>query len=148
MNATVLAIILLLLAGAATAIQGPSNARLAVGMGSVINAAFFSFIIGTAALGILAFMMQVRPESQAVRAVPWWAWIGGLYGCLFVTSIAWGIPKLGGATTLTLVVASQLIGGVILDHYGALGTNAQPISWARIGGIVLIVGGALLVRRG
>ena len=148
MNGTFIAMILLLLAGALTAIQGPSNARLSMGMGSVINGAFFSFIIGTVALGIIAMVLHVKPEGQAVRSIPWWGWIGGLYGCLFVTSIAWGIPKLGVATTMTLVVAGQLILGVLLDHYGALGTPTQPISWARLGGIVLIIGGALLVRRG
>ena len=148
MNGTFIAMILLLLAGALTAIQGPSNARLSMGMGSVINGAFFSFIIGTMALGIIAMVLHVKPEGQAVRSIPWWGWIGGLYGCLFVTSIAWGIPKLGVATTMTLVVAGQLILGVLLDHYGALGTPTQPISWARLGGIVLIIGGALLVRRG
>lgn len=148
MNASYIAMLLLLLAGAMTAIQGPSNARLSLGLGSVINGAFFSFIIGTIALGIIAMFLHVRPESQAVRSIPWWGWIGGLYGCLFVTSIAWGIPKLGVATTMTLVVAGQLILGVILDHYGALGTPAQPISMARLGGILLIIGGALLVRRG
>ena len=147
MQTSYIAMILLLIAGALTAIQGPSNARLSAGLGSVINGAFFSFIIGTLALGIIALFMQVRPESQAVRSIPWWGWIGGLYGCLFVTSIAWGIPKLGVATTMTLVVAGQLILGVILDHYGALGTPSQPVSWARLGGIVMIVGGALLVRR-
>lgn len=147
MQTSYIAMILLLIAGALTAIQGPSNARLSAGLGSVINGAFFSFIIGTLALGIIALFMQVRPEGQAVRSIPWWGWIGGLYGCLFVTSIAWGIPKLGVATTMTLVVAGQLILGVILDHYGALGTPSQTISWARLGGIVMIVGGALLVRR-
>ncbi|WP_292051988.1 MULTISPECIES: DMT family transporter [unclassified Brevundimonas] len=148
MNGTYIAMALLLVAGALTAIQGPSNARLSQGMGSVINGAFFSFIIGTMALGVIALILQVKPEGQAVRSIPWWGWIGGLYGCLFVTSIAWGIPKLGVATTMTLVVAGQLILGVILDHYGALGTPTQPVSLARLGGIALIVGGALLVRRG
>lgn len=147
MNGTFIAMILLLLAGALTAIQGPSNARLSEGLGSVINGAFFSFVIGTLALGMIALIMQVKPEGQAVRNIPWWGWIGGLYGCLFVTSIAWGVPKLGVATTMTLVVAGQLVLGVILDHFGAFGTPPQPISWSRLGGILLIVGGALLVRR-
>lgn len=148
MNVTYIAMALLVLAGALTAIQGPSNARLSAGLGSVINGAFVSFVFGTIALGIVAMLLHVKPESQAVRSIPWWGWIGGLYGCVFVTSIAWGIPKLGVATTMTLVVAGQLILGVILDHFGALGTPSQPISFARMGGIALIVGGALLVRRG
>lgn len=148
MNGPLFAMILLIVAGALTAIQGPTNARLSVGLGSVVNAAFVSFVIGTMALGLLAVTLSVKPEGQAVRAIPWWAWIGGLYGCLFVTSIAWAVPRLGVATTMTLVVATQLAISVVLDHYGAFGATAQPVSLARIGGIVLIIGGVLLVRRG
>ena len=147
MNGPMLAMALLFVGGALTALQGPANARLSQGVGSVINGAFISFVIGTVALGILALFMQVRPESQAVRSIPWWGWIGGLYGCLFVTSIAWGVPKLGVGTTLTVVIAGQLILSVILDHFGAFGTPVSPISWGRVGGILLVIGGVLLVRR-
>ena len=148
MNSSYMAMGLLLAAGAMTALQGPTNARLATGLGSVVNAAFVSFLVGTVALGAIALFLQAKPEGEAVRAIPWWGWIGGLYGCLFVTLIAWGIPRLGVATTMTLVVAGQLILSVLLDHFGALGSPTRPISWARLGGILLIVGGALLVRRG
>lgn len=147
MHGTLIAMILLFAAGALTAAQGPTNARLALGVGSVINASLISFIVGTIALTLLALFLQVRPEAQAVRALPWWSWLGGLYGCLFVAGIAWGVPRLGISTTLSLVVAGQLIFGVILDHYGAFGAAPHPVNWSRIGGIVLIIGGMLLVRR-
>jgi transporter family-2 protein len=138
---------LLFLGGALTALQGPANARLSQGVGSVINGALVSFIIGTVALAIIALFMQVRPEGQAVRSIPWWGWLGGLYGCLFVTSIAWGVPKLGVGTTLTVVVAGQLLLAVVLDHFGAFGTPVQPISGSRIAGLLMVIGGVLLVRR-
>ncbi|WP_409019127.1 DMT family transporter [Brevundimonas vesicularis] len=147
LNGPLLAMILLFVGGALTALQGPANARLSVGVGSVVNGALVSFIIGTLALAAIALFMQVKPDGQAVRGVPWWGWLGGLYGCLFVTGIAWGVPRLGVSTTLTVVVAGQLILGVILDHYGAFGSPIQTISWGRIGGILLIIGGVLLVRR-
>ena len=138
---------LLFVGGALTALQGPANARLSQGVGSVINGALVSFIIGTVALAVIALFMQVRPEGQAVRSIPWWGWLGGLYGCLFVTSIAWGVPKLGVSTTLTVVVAGQLLLAVVLDHFGAFGTPVQPISWSRIAGLLMVIGGVLLVRR-
>lgn len=147
MNAPMLAMALLFVGGALTALQGPANARLSQGVGSVINGALVSFVIGTVALAVIALFMQVRPEGQAVRSIPWWGWLGGLYGCLFVTSIAWGVPKLGVGTTLTIVVAGQLLLAVVLDHFGAFGAPVTSISWGRIGGIVLVIGGVLLVRR-
>lgn len=139
---------ILVLAGAATAFQGPTNARLAVAVGSTVNAAFVSFVVGTIMLGLLALFLQVRPDIQAVRTLPWWGWMGGLYGCLFVASLAWGVPRLGVATTIVLAVSGQMIMGIILDHYGAFGAPTHPVSLTRIAGIALVIGGMLLVRRG
>ena len=51
MQAPILVFLTLLLAGAATALQGPTNARLVTAVGSPLNAAFVSFAVGTVALG-------------------------------------------------------------------------------------------------
>ena len=139
---------ILVLAGAATAFQGPTNARLALAVGSTINAAFVSFAVGTIVLGLVVLFLQARPDAQALRTLPWWGWLGGLYGCLLVTALAWGVPKLGVATTLVLAISGQMVMGVILDHFGALGTQPHPVSLTRIAGIALVIGGMLLVRRG
>ena len=78
------AMILVTLAGAATALQAPINARLATAVGSAVNAALVSFAVGTIALIGLALILQVRPDMAAARALPWYAWIGGLCGVIFV----------------------------------------------------------------
>src|SRR5690606_33980852 len=137
----------LLMAGAATALQGPTNARLVTAVGSPVNAAFISFAVGTVALGCLSLALQTRPDVGAMKALPWWAWMGGFYGCAFVISAAWGVPRLGVATTITLMIAGQLALSLILDHFGALGVEKQPLSLGRIAGVALVIGGVVLVRR-
>ena len=147
MQAPILVFLTLLLAGAATALQGPTNARLVTAVGSPLNAAFVSFAVGTVALGVLAMILQARPDVGAMKALPWWAWMGGLYGCAFVVSAAWGVPRLGGATTITVMIAGQLLLSLALDHFGALGVDKQPLSLGRIVGVALVIGGVVLVRR-
>ena len=61
MNPNLFAMIAVVLAGGATALQAPTNAKLMGAVGSPVNAAFVSFAIGTAALGIIAMILQVRP---------------------------------------------------------------------------------------
>ena len=143
-----LAIVAVVLAGGATAMQAPTNARLMTAVGSPVNAAFVSFAIGTAVLGLLALMMQSRPDLTAARALPWYAWIGGVYGVVFVVAATWAVPRMGVATTVTLMVAGQLIVSLVLDHFGAFGVPKQPINLNRIVGIGLVVTGVLLARRG
>jgi transporter family-2 protein len=147
MQAPILVFLTLLLAGAATALQGPTNARLVTAVGSPLNAAFVSFAVGTVALGVLAMILQARPDVGAMKALPWWAWMGGLYGCAFVVSAAWGVPRLGVATTITVMIAGQLLLSLALDHFGALGVEKQPLSLGRIAGVALVIGGVVLVRR-
>jgi len=147
MNPLLLSMIAVVLAGGATALQAPTNARMMTAVGSPVNAAFVSFAVGTAALGILAVILQAKPDMVAARNLPWYAWVGGLYGAIFVVAAAWGVPRLGVALTITLMVAGQLLIGLILDHFGAFGAPAHPISLGRIAGVALVIGGVLMVRR-
>ena len=147
MNPNLIAMIAVVLGGAATALQAPTNARMMTAVGSPVNAAFVSFAVGTAALGILAVLLQTRPDMAASRALPWYAWVGGLYGAIFVVAAAWGVPRLGVATTIILMVAGQLLLSVVLDHFGAMGMPKQPISWGRVAGVGLVIAGVLMVRK-
>ena len=134
-------------AGGATALQAPTNARLATAVASPVNAAFVSFAVGTAALGIMALALQTRPDIQAAKALPAWAWAGGLYGVVFVVAAAWAVPRLGVAMTVTLMVAGQLLLSLTLDHFGALGVPRQPLNLGRVAGVALVIAGVVLVRR-
>ena len=147
MNPNVFSIALIILAGGATALQAPTNARLMTAVGSPVNAAFVSFAVGTAVLGLMAVVFQTRPDMVAARALPWYAWIGGLYGVVFVIAATWGVPRLGVALTITLMVAGQLLISLILDHFGAFGAPQQPINLGRLAGVALVIGGVLMVRR-
>lgn len=147
MNPSLLAMIAVVFGGAATALQAPTNAKMMTAVGSPVNAAFVSFAVGTAALGILAVILQTRPDMAAARTLPWYAWVGGLYGAIFVVVAAWAVPRLGVATTIILMVAGQLLLSVALDHFGAMGMPKQPISWGRVAGVLMVLGGVLMVRR-
>ena len=148
MNPALLAMLAVVLAGGATALQAPTNARLAEAVASPVNAAFISFAVGTMALGLVAMALQTRPDMVATRALPWWVWIGGLYGSVFVVAAAWAVPRLGVAVTITLMVAGQLIISLVLDHFGALGVPKQPMNLMRVAGILMVIGGVVLVRKG
>ena len=64
-----------------------------------------------------------------------------------MVAAAWGVPRLGVAMTITLMVAGQLALSLLLDHFGALGVPRQPLNLGRIAGVALVFAGVLLVRR-
>ncbi|VXB69507.1 DMT family transporter [Brevundimonas sp. G8] len=147
MNPSLIAMLIVVLAGGATALQAPTNAKLATAVASPVNAAFISFAVGTTVLGIVAALMHTRPDFAATRGLPWYAWLGGAYGACFVVAAAWGVPRLGVAMTITLMVGGQLLLSLALDHFGALGVPRQPLNIGRIAGVGLVLAGVLLVRR-
>lgn len=147
MNPMLFSLIAVVLAGGATALQAPTNAKLMSAVGSPVNAALVSFAVGTVALAVLALIGQTRPDLAAAKALPWYAWIGGLYGVIFVVAATWGVPRLGVALTITLMVAGQLLVGLVLDHFGAFGQPVQPMNLGRVAGVALVIAGVVMVRR-
>jgi transporter family-2 protein len=120
---------------------------LARAAGSPVNAALISFLVGTVALILVALALGERPSASAVRALPWYAWAGGLYGAVFVAVAAYAAPRMGITFFLTAAIAGQLAMAVLLDRLGAFGLPVVPIGPARILGILLVLAGAFLVRR-
>ena len=148
MNAAPIALGLALIGGIGMAVQAPTNAILSKASGSPVVAAFISFLVGAVALGAAVAAGSGRLFAPELRIVPWYAWLGGLYGAFFVVVAAFGAPRIGVGPLLTAVVAGQLMGAIVLDHYGLLGLARQPISIGKIAGIGLVLIGAVLVRRG
>ncbi|WP_206185915.1 DMT family transporter [Sphingosinicella sp. BN140058] len=142
-----LGVVLALVSGTFVALQPPTNALMGRAVNSPVNAAFVSFAVGTVALLTLALALGVRPSLPAVRALPVYAWFGGLYGAFFVFAGVFAAPRLGMALYIALLIAGQLGMSLLLDHVGALGLDRQPISVTRVLGVVVILGGVLLIRR-
>lgn len=91
------------------------------------------------------FRAQAPAFAMALRG-PWWLWIGGLFGAVYVAAAASVTPKLGAGGFLVCVVAGQMLASVIVDHFGLLGLAARPLSLARLLGVGLILGGVFLVH--
>ena len=136
------------LAGVIIPLQALINAHLGRVIGGPLWAATASFAIGTAALIAYssAFSGSAPLVAQALSALPWWAWIGGLLGAFFVTSSVVVVSEIGAAGMVAMVITGQLISAVLLDHYGVLHA-AQPVSVSRMAGVVLLIAGALLITR-
>ncbi|RST31211.1 DMT family transporter [Sphingomonas ginkgonis] len=145
------AIVIMLLAflgGGLLATQAPTNAILARAGGSPVLAALVSFAVGGAALLAVWLVTGDRGGLANLRGVPWYAWLGGFYGALFVGVAAYAAPRIGLASLITIGIAGQVIMALLLDHLGALGLPRVPVSAMRVVGALLVLGGVVLVRRG
>ncbi len=144
-------IALALVAGAALPLQGAVNARLRADLDAPIAAGAFSFLVATAAMSLLlaaslAFAAAARPQLSQLERLPWWGWLGGLCGAVYVTSVFLLIPEIGAAPTIALTVAGQQVASVFVDRFGLLALPQRPISRARLAGVALLLAGVGLVQ--
>jgi transporter family-2 protein len=145
--AILFAIVGAFVSGTLVALQAPTNAMLSRGAGSPVNAALISFAVGFIALIVAALALGLRPNGAEIRALPWYAWTGGLYGAVFVAIAAFAAPRIGVTQFLMISIGGQLAMALILDQVGAFELPKIEISALRILGLVLVLAGAALVRR-
>lgn len=142
----ILPILLTFLAGIGVAVQAPTNGMLAKVSGSTLLAALISFGVGTIAIAV-AWTASDRTPPSVLRDAPAWAWLGGIYGAIYVATAAYATPRLGVATMLMIAIGGQLAAALVIDHYGLFGLPAAPVSVSRIAGLLLVFVGVVLVRR-
>jgi bacterial/archaeal transporter family-2 protein len=134
-------------AGCLVGMQAPINSRLGKAVGGV-QAASFSFLVGTLALVSLSFVLRGGLSSLGhVGRVPWWALIGGLLGAVYVFVALEAVRTLGASGLTAVVITGQLAISVAIDRFGLLGVAKQHVGAQRIFGLVLLIAGVLLVVR-
>jgi transporter family-2 protein len=71
----------------------------------------------------------------------------GLMGATLVFAIAWLIPQIGAGPMTFSLLAGQIVGGMVLSHFGWLGSPVQPVSMTNIAGALVMLGGVFLATR-
>ncbi len=138
---------LTILAGIANAIQPGQNATLSKSLGLPVTAGLITLLVSTSALLIsgLAFGKLEIPTGQQLAAVPWWAWLGGLFSVLLIMAQLYASPAIGAASFLGIIVTVGVTASLVLDNYGWVGFPVHPASLWRILGAVLMIAGVALV---
>jgi transporter family-2 protein len=142
-----LAVVLTAAVGGAIALQAPINSHLGRAVGT-FQAAFLSFAIGTLLLALIAAVAKGGLGTIGhARDLPWYYLSGGVLGAAYVTSVLVTVRALGAGGVVAATIAGQLSMSVVVDHFGWLGVERQPISAVRVAGIVLLAAGVYLVVR-
>ena len=68
----------------------------------------------------------------------------GMMGACLVFAIAWLIPRAGAGPVMLTLLAGQVLGGLLMSHFGWLGSPVQPLKLMNIFGAVVMLGGVAL----
>jgi len=135
--------ILAAMAGLAIATQVVLNTLgiRSLGVGALIGVSG----LATAAAGF-AMALFARPEFTG-RAMLY-ATVSGALGAFILGAIVLAAGRAGLAQTLSLVIASQLLAGLLIDRTGLFGTAAADFGLLKVLGVALVLVGGVLVVRG
>jgi len=135
--------------GVVWSLQPSINAVVAQTVGSGMSAAGISISISLITILLLLPVFGVGNLRPAVlMSLPWWSVLGGLIGVAVVAGGLAIVPVTGVALFFVCVVSGQLVGASVIDHVGAFGVPAKPFSLIKGFGLVLVILGVFLVRRG
>ncbi len=145
-------VLLFLIAGMSAFVipfQAIVNSRLGRLTENPVLAAVISFTGGTLALSlILVFWSRGLPSIPTNVHIPWYLYIGGLLGAVYVTSALVIVPMIGTANFIAATIAGQLIMSIVIDHAGLMGVPKDPVNVSKVAGALLLVAGMLLIQRG
>jgi transporter family-2 protein len=145
MQIIILAVLFGLAGGVSVGLQGPLASLMSERIGTM-GSVFIIHLGGTLLSGL--FLLVIGPgQLGAWRSVPWYALGAGSLGLVVLSAVSYTIPRLGVASTVTLIVAAQLIVGALLDHFGLLGTSVRPMDLTRVLGMFILFLGTWLVTR-
>jgi transporter family-2 protein len=69
-----------------------------------------------------------------------------LVGAFYVLGSVVAAPRLGAVTLVALILAGQAVSSLLVDHFGWVGFEEQPISIGRVAGMLMLAAGVALVR--
>ncbi len=139
--------------GLISSVQPGMNARLGAAAGSPLYGGVANFAVGILLVLTVVTVLYLRgdvtgPNLKQVATAPWWTWLGGTLGALYVCTAIFVVPKIGGVNYFVCIVVGQIIGHLIIDRWGLLGLSTHPITPMRLAGVVMVIGGMLLVTSG
>ena len=132
--------------GMFSATQTAINGHLGIVLNSSVKAAFVSFFVGTISLIIIVTIIHPNLSFQKNKDTPWWIWLGGFIGALFVLGNVYLVPKIGTGLAVVIVLVGLIVGSLLIDQFGWFNSTKNPITFAQIMSLLIMIFGVIIIR--
>lgn len=99
-------------------------------------ASLWNHIVGFIFLTLVILAMRGGFSGFHFNA-PWFAYIGGAIGALFVAINSYILPRTGSTQAAMLIISGQMISGVVIDQL----LHPGQALWAKLLGVLVIIAG-------
>ncbi|NNE04988.1 MAG: DMT family transporter [Xanthomonadales bacterium] len=129
-----------LLGGFLLALNRILISRLGMSIGA-FRSSWWNHVVGFVLL-VPIVLLVLAPRTTALSDAPWWAYMGGAIGALFVALSSIVIPRIGATTALALMITGQMTISTLIDF--RLGKIDSPE--IALLGLALIIAGAFIPK--
>lgn len=138
-------------AGMLSATQIAVNGYLGKVVGSPIKASAISFTVGIIFLAIICIVLHFKNgKSESFKNEsaknPWWMWIGGILGGLYILANVYLSRIVGTGMTVIILLIGSTTGGILVDHFGMFKSPKKPINAQKILGVLIMILGAAAIK--
>lgn len=140
-------LLLTLLLGIVLAVHLAMNGKVGAVLNNarVGNAMFWCIgAVAALAIGISGWKQGALGPLSQVNPVLFTA--GALGACL-VFAIAWLVPQIGAGNLMITLLAGQVLGGLVMSHFGWLGSPVQPVTLMKSAGAVVMFAGVFMATK-
>ena len=130
--------------GAAVAFQGTTNQGLmkSAGIGPALVVNTVVVLAGTIGLWLATGAKTTFFPANASGTL----YLGGVFGFIIIVTAVLVFPRLGAAYAIALIACGQCLAAMIIDHYGLMGMEKNPVTVQRLVGVALVAGGVAVFR--
>lgn len=145
---SLVAVLACVLIGSATSVQQAFNGSITRATGQPTPGTLVNFVVGTAVLAVLFLgTWGIAGRSPVpLTGAPWWAYLGGVVGVVFIAIAAWVVPITGVLVFAVLSVAGQLSCALLLDILAP--TDGTILGWHLVLGVGLAFVAVGIAARG
>lgn len=115
-----------------------------LGSGPMANVPFFAVAFVTS-LAIALASGARGAAFQKIGAIPPLLLTAGAMSAAMIIGSSYLIPKIGIGTFFVLLVSGQVLAGMIFGYFGLFGVPASALTFGKIAGAAMVIGGVWLV---
>lgn len=140
-----LVVIAAVVCGVAVAVQAQFIGNMQRQVGT-LESTFITYFSGGIVIALITLL--TRGGNLAIApALPWYTYTAGLLGLVIIGSLSLSVGNLGLVPALVLITVSQFVVGAVINHFGLLGAEVDPIDTPKVAGMALLAVGTYLVLR-
>lgn len=139
-------IVVVVIAGGAAVTLQAQLAAVVEGQLGTLEAVFLTYGVGGLVSGLLVLLAR-GGNLPRWRELPPHVLLAGVFGLVIVGAISFTVARLGVVRGLLLITVAQFVVAAVIDHFGLLGAEVQPLTLQKAAGVALLLGGAWIVLR-